>query len=261
MGGKAFKEQYSIQQVDKEVTQSILEIVKSSLDYDHAAIGNSENVLLDNLKLTGDIDIIINADKNDLFQSLENIKACVAKKKIANNVLTVFSYGGNFYQVDFMTTKNIKLGKWLMKGNPNKSGVKGAMRNMLFCMLCKDMSDFCTKEDVVTTKFSLSFPGELRFVSKSIDGSIDKDILISNPKQIRSVLRLSKNEKLYPYNTFESVVDYLIDNDIYTYEDLVSSFSQYIEKSWVAKSMPEEVEKAIEYIKGKQIWDFGWRSI
>jgi hypothetical protein len=24
--------------------------------------------------------------------------------------------------------------------------------------------------------------------------------------------------------------------------------------------MPEQVEKAIEYIKGKQIWDFGWRG-
>jgi hypothetical protein len=252
MGGKAFKDKYSIQRVDKEATRSILEIV-ASLDKEFAAVGNSENVLLDFIKETGDVDIIINADKNYLFDALDNIKACVDKKKIANNVLTVFSYGGNFYQVDFMTTTDIELGKWLMKGNPDPNGVKGAMRNMLFCMLCKDLSDFASKEGLIKTKFSLSFPGKLRFVSKSSDGTIDKDMYFSDPKQIRSVLQLSKDTKKYQYNTFESVVDYLVAKDIYTSTALVESFSKYIEKSWVAKTMPEQVEKAIEYIKGKQI--------
>lgn len=253
MGGKAFKEKYNIQRVNKEVTQSILEIVNDSFDYKHAAVGNSENVLLDSIQETGDIDIIIEADKTELFNALDNIKACVDKKKIANNVLTVFSYCGKFYQVDFMTTNNVELGKWLMKGNPNKSGVKGVMRNMLFCMLCREMSNFASKDGIVTTKFALSFPGELRFTSKSNDGTIEKDLSVSDPKLIRSVLRLHKNEKLYPFNTFESVVDYLVEENIYSYENLVDKFSTYIEKSWVARTVPEEVEKAIDYIKRKQI--------
>lgn len=253
MGGKAFKDKYSIQRVDKEVANAILEIINSKMDYEFAAVGNTENVIADLIQDTGDVDVIINVDKNELFQSLENIKACVDKKKIANNVLTVFSYGGSFYQVDFMTTKNIKLGKWLMKGNPDTTAVKGAMRNMLFCMLCKEMSDACSKEGLIKTKFSLSFPGEMRFVSKSLDGVIDKDEFISDPKKIRSVMQLNTNSSNYLYDTFESVVDYLVENDIYTYDRLLSSFTSYVENSWVARSMPEELEKSIEYIKRKQI--------
>ena len=115
-----------------------------------------------------------------------------------------------------MTTKNIKLGKWLMKGNPNKEGVKGVMRNMMFCMLCKDMSNYCTVEGLITTKFALSFPGEMKFTSKSDDGAIDKSFMISDQRKIRSILRLDTNTKKYQYNTFESVVDYLIEFNIYT---------------------------------------------
>jgi len=253
MGGKAFKEKYDIQRVDKEATKAILDIIKRNLDYDHAAVGNTENVLLENMKDTGDVDLIIKADKNELFEKLDTIKACVDKRKIANNVLTVFSYGGSFYQVDFMTTTNIELGKWLMKGNPDADGVKGAMRNMLFCMLARHISDFCSKDDWITTKFSLSFPGEMRFVSKSKDGTVNVDEWISDPKQIRSVLRLSTNEKDYMFNTFESVVDYLVENDIYNRTDLLKGFTDYTEKSWVAKTMPKEMEKAIEYIRGTEV--------
>lgn len=255
MGGKAFNEKYVIQRVDKEVSQAILDIVKRNLDYEHAAVGNTENVLMELMQDTGDVDIIINADKNDLFKSLDNVKACVDKRKIANNVLTVFSYGGSFYQVDFMTTPNISLGKWLMKGNPNADGVKGAMRNMVFCMLCRHLSDFASKENVIKTKVSLSFPGVLRVVSNSNDGKINVDETITDIKKIRSVLRLSTNTKKHEFNTFESVVDYLLENNIYTCTALEKSFVDYTEKSWVAKSMPAEREKAIEYIRGKEISD------
>ena len=253
MGGKAFKEKYEIQRVDKEATQAILNIIKRNLDYNHAAVGNTENVLMGYMPDTGDVDVIINADKTELFNALEDINACVDKRKIANNVLTVFSYGGNFYQVDFMTTEHIKLGTWLMKGNPNTDGVKGAMRNMLFCMLARHMSDFCSKDDWITTKFSLSFPGFLRFKSNSKDGTVNKDEIITSEKMIRSVLRLSTDLKEYTFNTFESVVDYLLENDIYTSGSLEKSFVEYTEKSWVAKTMPKEMEKAVEYIKRKEI--------
>ena len=253
MGGKAFKEKYDIQRVNKEVTQAILDIVKRNLDYEHAAVGNTENVILENMDDTGDVDIIINADKNELFEKLDNIKACVDKRKIANNVLTVFSYGGLFYQVDFMTTKNVELGKWLMKGNPDSNGVKGVMRNMLFCMIARHVSDFCSKEDLITTKFSLSFPGEMRFVSKSKDGSVNIDEWISDEKKIRSILRLSTQTKSHQFDTFESVVDYLIEKDIYNSNDLLEGFVKYTEKSWVAKTMPQEMEKAIEYIRRTEI--------
>ena len=255
MGGNAFKEKYVIQRVNKEVSQAILDIVKRNLDYEHAAVGNTENVLLELMKDTGDVDIIINADKNKLFESLDNIKACVNKRKIANNVLTVFSYGGNFYQVDFMTTPNVKLGKWLMKGNPNLNGVKGAMRNMLFCMLCRHLSDFASKEDTIKTKVSLSFPGSLRIISNSVDGKINVDETITEVKKIRSALRLSTNTRKFKFDTFESVVDYLLENNIYTCSTLEKSFVEYTENSWVTKSMPTEREKAIEYIRGKEISD------
>ena len=253
MGGKAFNEKYAIQRVNKEVSQAILSIVKRNLDYEHSAVGNTENVLLELMQDTGDVDIIINADKNELFEKLSNVKACVDKRKIANNVLTVFSYGGSFYQVDFMTTSNVKLGKWLMKGNPDPSGVKGAMRNMLFCMLCKHLSDFATKENVINTKISLSFPGSLRVVSNSADGKININESITDVRAIRSALRLSTNVRKFDFNTFESVVDYLIENDIYNNNELQKRFVEYTEKSWVAKSMPAELEKAIEYIKGKKV--------
>lgn len=253
MGGQAFKEKYQIQRVDKEVTSAILEIINRNLKYEYAAVGNSENVLLENLSDTGDVDIIISANKDELFEKLENIKACVDKRKIANNVLTVFSYGGKFYQVDFMTTTNIPLGSWLMKGNPNKEGIKGVMRNMLFCMLAKHTSDSCSKEGLITTKFSLSFPGVLRFVSNSVDGTVKKDETIEDKRKIRSVLRLSTNEKLYEYNTFESVVDYLVEKDIYNRNDLLKGFIEYTEKSWIAKTMPSEMERAIEYIRGTEV--------
>jgi len=253
MGGKAFKEKYNIQRVNKEITQAILDIIKRNLDYDHAAVGNTENVILENMTDTGDVDIIINVDKNELFEKLDNIKACVDKRKIANNVLTVFSYGGLFYQVDFMTTTNVELGKWLMKGNPDIQGVKGAMRNMLFCMLARHTSDLCSKEDLITTKFSLSFPGEMRFVSKSKDGTINIDERISDDKKIRSILRLSTQTKAHQFDTFESVVDYLIENDIYNSNELEKGFEEYTSKSWVAKSMPEELEKAIEYIRRTEV--------
>ena len=255
MGGKAFNEKYVIQRVDKEVTQAIMDIVKRNLDYDHAAVGNTENVLLESIKDTGDVDIIINADKNELFNSLDNIKSCVDKRKIANNILTVFSYGGNFYQVDFMTTPEIKLGKWLMKGNPNLNGVKGVMRNMLFCMLCRHLSDFASKENIIKTKISLSFPGSLRAVSNSTDGKVNIDETITDMKKIRSALRLSTNTRKFEFNTFESVVDYLLENNIYTCSTLEKGFVEYTEKSWAAKSMPTEREKAIEYIRRKEISD------
>jgi hypothetical protein len=253
MGGKAFNKKYDIQRVDKEVTQAILDIVKRNLDYEFAPVGNTENVVMENMSDTGDIDIIINADKNELFENLDNIKSCVDKRKVANNVLTVFSYGGRFYQVDFMTTPHISLGKWLMKGNPDKSAVKGAMRNMLFCMLCRHVSDYCSKEDLIETKFSLSFPGSLRFKSKSFDGSVDVDEVITDEKKIRNVLRLSQNVKKHPFNTFESVIDYLIENDIYNSNELEKGFEEYTSKSWVAKSMPSELEKAIEYIRRTEV--------
>lgn len=253
MGGKAFNEKYVIQRVNKEVSQAILDIVNRNLDYEHAAVGNTENVLLELMQDTGDVDIIINADKNELFESLSNIKACVDKRKIANNVLTVFSYGGKFYQVDFMTTPNVKLGKWLMKGNPDLNGVKGAMRNMVFCMLCRHLSDFASKENVIKTKISLSFPGSLRVVSNSTDGKINLDETVTDVRKIRSALRLSTNVRKYEFNTFESVVDYLLENNIYTCSNLEKGFVEYTEKSWVAKSMPAEREKAIEYIRGKKI--------
>jgi hypothetical protein len=255
MGGKAFKEKYEIQRVDKEVTQAVLDIVKRNLDYEYAAVGNTENVLLDLMKDTGDVDIIINADKGDLFDNLDSIKACVDKKKIANNILTVFSYGGKFYQVDFMTTPNIKLGKWLMKGNPSSSGVKGVMRNMLFCMLCRNLSDFASKEGVIKTKVSLSFPGSLRVVSSSTDEKVNVDETITDVRKIRSALRLSTNTRKFEFNTFESVVDYLLENNIYTCSTLKKGFVEYTEKSWVAKTMPNEREKAVEYIRRKEISD------
>lgn len=253
MGGQAFKEKYEINRVEKQTINQILDIISRNFtNTEFAAVGNTENVMLENLNDTGDIDIIINMNKDDLFEKLDNIRACVDKKKLANNVLTVFSYGGKFYQVDFMTTTNVPLGKWLMKGNSNVNGVKGVMRNMLFCLLCKSASDICSKEGLIKTKFSLSFPGELRFVSNSVDGTVNKDVFISNEDQIRAIMRLSTN-KSYEFNTFESVVDYLLEKNIYTYNDLLNSFNAYIEGSWVAKTLPEEKEKAIEYIKSKQI--------
>jgi len=253
MGGKAFNEKYLIQRVNKEVSEAIIDIVKRNFDYEFSPVGNTENVLLGLMDSTGDVDIIINVDKNELFEKLDGISACVDKRKIANNVLTVFSYGGFFYQVDFMTTPHISLGKWLMKGNPDKSAVKGAMRNMLFCMLCRHVSDYCSKEDLVETKFSLSFPGALRFKSKSADGSVNVDEVITDEKKIRNVLRISQNVKNHPFNTFESVVDYLIENDIYNSNELEKGFEEYTSKSWVAKSMPEELEKAIEYIRRTEV--------
>ena len=99
-----------------------------------------------------------------------------------------------------------------MKGNPNADGVKGAMRNMVFCMLCRHLSDFASKENVIKTKVSLSFPGVLRVVSNSNDGKINVDETITDIKKIRSVLRLSTNTKKHEFNTFESVVDYLLEN-------------------------------------------------
>lgn len=253
MGGKAFKEKYDIQRVDKEASQAIIDIVKRNLNYELSPVGNTENVILGLMDFTGDVDIIINVDKNELFEKLDNIKSCVDKRKIANNILTVFSYGGSFYQVDFMTTPHINLGKWLMKGNPDKSGVKGAMRNMLFCMLCRHLSDYCSKENLIETKFSLSFPGSLRFKSKSLDESINVEEEIIDEKKIRNILRLSTNTRTHHFNTFESVVDYLIENDIYNNKELEKGFEEYTSKSWVAKSMPEELEKAIEYIRRTEV--------
>ena len=55
MGGKAFNEKYVIQRVDKEVSQAILDIVKRNLDYEHAAVGNTENVLMELMQDTGDV--------------------------------------------------------------------------------------------------------------------------------------------------------------------------------------------------------------
>lgn len=252
MGGKAFKEKYSIQKVNKEVANHVVDLIKDLLPYEHAAVGNTENVMLGLIEETGDIDIIINADKNDLFEALEIIKCCVDKRKIANNVLTVFSYGGKFYQVDFLTTPNIELGKWLMKGNANLSGVKGAMRNMLFGAMLKNTSDACSEEGVIKTKFALSFPGSLKIKIWDKDENLLKESEALTEKQVRSCLFLSTNKK-YKYDTFESVVDYLLDNNIYTHDSLLNMFESYTEKSWTAKQMPEEREKGIEYIKSKQI--------
>ena len=253
MGGTAFTDKYSISTVDKEVANSIMGIIARNFEEEHYPVGNTENVILDKLDSTGDIDVIINLEKEDLFEKLGNISCCVERKTLANNVLTVFRYGGRFYQVDFMTTKNIELGKWLMKGNPNINGPKGFVRNLLFAMLCKEMSQLCSREGIVTTRFTLTFPGELRFSSTSSDGSVTKDIFIGDEKKIRSVLRLSIDTKKYKYDTFESVVDYLLEKDIYTCEELLEKFSIYTENAWSVKKAPGEREKAIEYIKSKQI--------
>tara|TARA_Y100000287_G_C14086076_1_gene288050 strand:- start:354 stop:728 length:375 start_codon:yes stop_codon:yes gene_type:complete len=120
-------------------------------------------------------------------------------------------------------------------------------------MLCKDLSNFASKENVIKTKISLSFPGALRVVSNSNDGKVKVDETITDIKKIRSALRLSTNTRKHDFNTFESVVDYLLENNIYTCTALKKGFIDYTEKSWVAKSMPDEREKAIEYIRRKEI--------
>jgi len=251
MGGKAFKEKYSIQKVNKEVARAVIECVNRNTDYNILAIGNTEHVLTENIEETGDVDIAIGADKNELFEKLNSINSFVEIKKVANNVLTVFKYCGNFYQVDFMTTKNLELASWLIKGNPDPSGVKGVMRNLLLSMMLKDTSSFLSREGICSIKFSLSFPGVLKYkceTSETIDEREYDDL-----RSIRSVLGFPKNERLYPMNTFESVVDYLLLNDIYSYNDLLNRFIDYTEGSWSARAEPEEQEKAIDYIKSKEI--------
>jgi len=264
MGGNAFAKKYNISRVDNKALESIDLKLKQMFAKDDqlewAYVGNTEHVFnRDSLDTdTGDVDVIINMDKKILKAFLESRPEFVALKAIGNNVLTVYEgFYGNFYQVDFMTTKNVKLGKWLMKGNPY--GCKGVMRNLFLCFIIKQKNNESIGNNKIT--YSIAFPGV--FTKTELTLTNDNDVLtyrsneILAPRAICIELGIIRRTSYYIPMTYEMTIDSYVDinlnsrSDIAKAEQQVDEFYTYIKSSHTYKQSQEEGDKAIEYYRNK----------
>ena len=265
MGGNAFNKNYVLVPVTEYVLTCIMPTLPVfSKSTNLSIVGNSFHVCNKSRSVTSDIDIVINRNPKEVLHILKTSNACFIEGKIVgNNLLTIFSTArGEHCQVDFMYCKDIELGKWQLSGNKNPSGVKGVFRNLLFAMKLKEKSDnsnITLGNLTRKQKITMGFPGPLKIKTNAsvVDTvhvnniqTIDSESLYYDMASIYSNLDLQYYDNCYNnFTTFEQVVDFYLESNIYTRDNLYNMFADYTKGSWAAKSEPEEREKALDYIR------------